>query len=163
MLRENLRQGCTQDLTSAFVAELQDHSWVEKDQNMQNRGSSCQGKHQDERAEEGSMARMQPNLLHFLTFLAASECVMLERALFAIVQMLLVRSGVETNPGPTTTPAGSSSCCNASQHFNRVKNTIAEAHNNFRSKVRQDTLTKKVIEVEETGNSLSGLVASLLN
>ena len=77
--------------------------------------------------------------------------LLLEQAIFTIVQMLLIRSGVETNPGPTT-PTSSSSCCNASQHFNWVKNTIAEAQRSFRSKVTQDTLTKKVLEIEETGN-----------
>ena len=67
--------------------------------------------------------------------------------------MLLIRSGIETNPGPTN--GDDSPCCNASQHFNRVKNTIAKAQNNFKSKVTPDTLSKKVIEIEETGNDLT--------
>ena len=71
--------------------------------------------------------------------------------MIAVIQMLLVRSGIETNPGPTTTE-DDSPCCNASQHFNRVKNTMAKAQNNFQSKVTQDTLSKKVIELEETGD-----------
>ena len=77
---------------------------------------------------------------------------MLERAIIAVVQMLLVRSGIETNPGPTN--GNNSACCNASQHFNRVKNTIVKAQNNFHSKVTQDTLSKKVIDIETTGNYL---------
>ena len=66
-------------------------------------------------------------------------------------EMLLVRSGIETNPGPTS-PADSS-CCNAFQHFKRVKNQMKKAQESFQSKVTQDTLTKKVIEIEETGIS----------
>ena len=104
------------------------------------------------RKGSNSRARNQPRQLHFLTCLAGSECFMLEVTLFTIVQMLLVMYGIETNPGPTT-PI-SSACCNASQHFNRVKNTIREARNKFCSKVAQDTLTKKVIEVDETGYHL---------
>ena len=86
--------------------------------------------------------------LHFLTSAAATGCL-LEQAIFTVVQMLLIRSGIETNPGPTTPT--SSPCCNASQHFNRVKNSIAEVQKSFRSKVTQETLTKKVVEIEETG------------
>ena len=72
---------------------------------------------------------------------------------FLIVQMLLVRAGIETNPGPTSPT--SSACCNAYQHFRRVENTIEKAQNNFQSKTSQDTLTMKVIEIEETGKYLS--------
>ena len=82
----------------------------------------------------------------FLTSITVSGCILLEQAIFTIVQILLIRSGVETNPGPT-----SQTCCLAYQHFKRVKNTIEKAHNNFKSKVSDDTLTKKVIEIEETG------------
>ena len=74
---------------------------------------------------------------------------LLELAIIAVVQMLLVRSGIETNPGPTN--GNDSPCCNASQHFNRVKNTIAKAKHSFQSKVNPDTLSRKVIEIEETG------------
>ena len=84
--------------------------------------------------------------LFFLTSIAVSGCILLEHTIFTIVQMLLVRSGVETNPGPT-----SQTCCLANQHFKRVKNTIEKTQNNFKSKVTDDTLTKKVIEIEETG------------
>ena len=83
----------------------------------------------------------------------ASECLLLELAIFTIVQMLLVRAGIETNPGPTSPT--SSVCCNAYQHFRRVENTIEKAQNYFQSKVTQDTLTKKLIEIEETGKYLS--------
>ena len=74
----------------------------------------------------------------------------MERAIIAVVQMLLVRSGIETNPGPTN--GDDSPCCNASQHFNRVKNTMAKIQRNFKTKVTSDTLSKKVIEIEETGD-----------
>ena len=87
--------------------------------------------------------------LHFLTSVAVSECLLLEQAIFTIVQMLLLRAGIETNPGPTSPT--SSACCNAYQHFRRVENTIKRAKDNFQSKATQDTLTEKVIEIEETG------------
>ena len=96
-------------------------------------------------------ASIESSQLHLLTCAAVSECLLVEQAIFTIVQMLLVRSGIETNPGPPTT-SNPSPCCNAIQHFNRVKNTMAEVQNNFQSKVAQDTLTKQVIEVKETGN-----------
>ena len=91
--------------------------------------------------------------LHFLTSVVASGCLLLEQAIFTVIQMLLVRAGIETNPGPTspTNPT----CCNAFQHFKRVRNTIEKAKENFKSKVTQDTLTKKVIEIEETGEYFS--------
>ena len=85
----------------------------------------------------------------FLTSIAVSGCIILEQAIFTIVQILLIRSGVETNPGPT-----SQTCCLAYQHFKRVKNTIEKTQNNFKSKITDDTLTKKVIEIEETGRVL---------
>ena len=83
------------------------------------------------------------------TVSSSVKCLLLERAVTAVVQMLLVRSGIETNPGPTN--GNDSPCCNASQHFNRVKNTIAKAKHSFQSKVNPDTLSRKVIEIEETG------------
>ena len=82
----------------------------------------------------------------FLTSIAVSGCILLEQAIFTIVPILLIRSGIETKPGPT-----SQTCCLAYQHFKRVKNTIEKVQNNFKSKVTDDTLTKKVIEIEETG------------
>ena len=88
----------------------------------------------------------------FLTSVAVSGCIILEQAIFTIVQILLIRSGVETNPGPE-----SQTCCLAYQHFKRVKNTIEKAQNNFKSKVTDDTLTKKVIEIEETGRVLTAV------
>ena len=103
-------------------------------------------------AEKGSTRGtfIATNELCFLTCVALSECIMLERALIAVLKMALVRSGIETNPGPTNEI--DSPCCNASQHFNRVKNTMAKAQTNFQSKVTTDTLSKKVIQIEETGN-----------
>ena len=88
--------------------------------------------------------------LRLFMCVALSECLLLERALSAVVQMLLLRAGIESNPGPTD-GNNSPPCCNASQHFNRVKNTIAKAKQNFKSKVTPDTLSKKIIEIEETG------------
>ena len=87
--------------------------------------------------------------LQFLASAAASVCLLLEQTIFTIVQILLVRAGVETNPGPTS--PSSSPCCNASQHFNRVKNTMEKAQRSFRSKVTQDTLTRKAVVIEQTG------------
>ena len=95
--------------------------------------------------------------LYFLTSIAASGCLLMEQAIFTIVQILLVRSGVETNPGPT-----SQTCCLAYQHFKRVKNTIEKVQNNFKSKVSDDTLTKKVIEIEETGKVLAVVISFVL-
>ena len=95
-------------------------------------------------------ASIESSQLHLLTCVAVSECLLVEQAIFTIVQMLLMRSGIETNPGPLTS-SNPPQCCNAIQHFNRVKNTIEEVQNNFQSKVTQDTLTKQVIEVKETG------------
>ena len=87
--------------------------------------------------------------LQFLASAAASVCLLLEQAIFTIVQILLVRAGVETNPGPTS--PSSPPCCNASQHFNRVKNTMEKAQRLFRTKVTQDTLTRKAVVIEQTG------------
>ena len=83
--------------------------------------------------------------------------VKLEFAISGIIQLLLVMSGIETNPGPPA-PANSS-CCNANQHFNRVKRVIADAPRNFRTKlvpgtltkVVPDNLTQAVIEIHEAG------------
>ena len=75
--------------------------------------------------------------------------VKLEFAISGIIQMLLVLSGIETNPGPAS--ATDTTCCNAGQHVNRVKKVIADVQNNFRSKVGPDTLTKPVIEIHEAG------------
>ena len=73
----------------------------------------------------------------------------LEFAISGLIQMLLVMAGIETNPGPTTPTY--SQCCNASQHFNRVKKVIAKVHQNFQTKVEADTLTKPAIEIHEAG------------
>ena len=96
---------------------------------------------------------IEASQLKFFMCVAVSECLLLEQAIIAVVQMLLVRSGIETNPG--TTNGHDFPCCNASQHFNRVKNKMTKVQNNFQSKVTQDTLSKTVIEIEETGNYLS--------
>ena len=100
--------------------------------------------------------------LHFFTCAAVFESLVLEQAIFSVVQMLLRRAGIETNPGPPAPP--SSSCCNAGQHFNQVKNTIDRARGSFKSKVDQHTLTRKAVEIEETGQiciPLSFLIYSI--
>ena len=83
--------------------------------------------------------------LHLLTCVAVSECISLEYAMSSIVLMLLVLSGIETNPGPPAT------CCSASQHFRRVNDTIRSAQQKFQSKITQNTLTQKIIEVDVAG------------
>ena len=98
-----------------------------------------------------------PKKLHFLASVAISGCLLLEQAIFTIVQMLLARAGIETNPGPTNPT--SSPCCNAYQHFKRVTNTIEKAQDNFQSKATQDTLTKKVIEISETSKYFSFFIS----
>ena len=83
------------------------------------------------------------------TRLASSNLSLFESVVFSIIQMLLVMSGIETNPGPTN-PANLQ-CCNAVQHFNRVKKAITGAQKIFASKLSADIITRKVIEVDETG------------
>ena len=92
--------------------------------------------------------------------LATISLLKLELAVSGIIQMLLVLSGIETNPGPTN-PTGSgpasatnATCCNAKQHFNRVKKVIAEVQENFQTKIGPDTLTKPLIEIHEAGEWL---------
>ena len=75
--------------------------------------------------------------------------VKLEFAISDIIQMLLVMSGIEKNPGPASST--DTTCCNAGQHFNRVRKVIADVQNNFRTKVVPDTLTKPVVEIHEAG------------
>ena len=75
--------------------------------------------------------------------------VKLEFAISDIIQLLLVMSGIEKNPGPAS--ATDATCCNAGQHFNRVKRVKADVQNNFRTKVGPDTLTKPVVEIHEAG------------
>ena len=118
----------------------------------------CPHAHKKQRAADSSAEEQKVKL--FACF-AISVWFTLERAVTAVVQMLLLRSGIERNPGPTnennyeTNPIPKNEnkpfCCNASQHFNRVKNTIAKTQKKFQSKVLADSLSKRVIEVEETG------------
>ena len=79
-----------------------------------------------------------------------SLCSKLEFAFSRIIKDLLVRSGIETNPGPPTTTT-TTWCCTASQQFNRVKRKIAEVQGSFQSSVGRDTLTSAVVEIEESG------------
>ena len=92
--------------------------------------------------------KTEDKISNFLTCTAAYECFLLEQAIFTVVQMLLLQAGIESNPGPTNP----TECCNTSQHFNKVRNVIAEAQRSFKSKVAQDTLTKKVVDIQETGS-----------
>ena len=78
-------------------------------------------------------------------------CSKLEFAFSSIIKILLVRSGIETNPGPPTTTTTTTWCCTASQQFNRVKRKITEVQGSFQSSVGRDTLTSAVIEIEESG------------
>ena len=138
---ESFNSSCISCKTKLF-----DEKWQ---RGRSHQGEKCQGSHRDQGCSpdaERVTRYIGATELHFLT---SAGCLLLEQAIFTIVHMLLMRSGIETNPGPTTPT--SSSCCNASQHFNRVKNTIVEAQKSFRSKVTQDTLTKKEVEIEETG------------
>ena len=98
------------------------------------------------------VVKLPNDISNFLTCTAAYQCILLEQAIFTVVQMLLLQAGIESNPGPTS-PTSSPCGCNASQHFNRVKNVIAEAQGSFQSKITQDTLTKKAVEIQETGSS----------
>ena len=95
-----------------------------------------------------SQSHKDPKSLHLFTCFAVSECILLEFAMSGIVQMLLLMSGIERNPGP---PSSTASCCKAGQHFNRVNNTKRKVQENFRSKVEQNTLTDPVIKIDETG------------
>ena len=88
-------------VSQSFQSSLAHHMFQRsktKECNEQN----CQEIHLEKWAKGGSTKRIQPNILHFLTTAAAVQCFMLERVIAAIVQMLLVRSGIETNPGPPT-------------------------------------------------------------
>ena len=118
-------------------------------------GKKCRGSPQDRHCE-GSRNKMEesvsPLQIRLLIQEMAARCLMLQWAASSIVQMLLIISGIETNPGPNLNPTNSR-CCNARQHFNRVENIIVQAQRSFQSKVTPDTLAKKVIEIEETGTS----------
>ena len=144
---ETFKRSCISCKTKLFDQERQ--------RGRTQRKEKCKGTHRDRHCSPGGKGMINNTSyigateLHFLTSVAVSGCVLLEQAIFTVVQMLLVRAGIETNPGPTSPT--SSVCCNAYQHFKRVKNTIEKAHNNFQSKATQETLTKKVIEIEETG------------
>ena len=141
VIADNFKNACI-----ACKTDLFDQRW--------RRGRGRQT-HQESKQESccsnpGKSEQIEASQLKFFTCVAVSECLMLERAIAAVVQMLLVRSGIETNPGPTN--ASDSPCCNARQHFNRVKNSMSKAQNSFQSKVTPETLSRKVIRIEETGN-----------
>ena len=91
--------------------------------------------------------------IHYLICSTALECMTIEFALASVVQMLLIRSGIETNPGP--------SCCSASLHFKRVNNSIATAERNFQSRLTPSTLSDKNIEIVETGKYSNSLFSLL--
>ena len=153
--RENRKQNETKNSFNESCTACKNTHFNQRGRTRQRLHQRCSGSHQNRHISNigdwttSSLGRIEATKLFSLTCIAASGCFLLEQAIFSVVQMLLVRSGIETNPGPTTPT--SSSCCNASQHFNRVKNTIVGAEKSFRSKVTLDTLTKKVVEIEETG------------
>ena len=126
-------------------------------------GKKCRGSPQDRHCE-GPRNKMEesasPLQIRFLIQEMAARCFMLQWAASSIVQMLLIISGIETNPGPNLNPINST-CCNARQHFNRVENIIVQAQHSFQSKVTPDTLAKKVIEIEETGITSSTIIESI--
>ena len=93
--------------------------------------------------------------IHYLICSTALECMTIEFALASVVQMLLIRSGIETNPGP--------SCCSASSHFKRVSNSIATAERSFHSRLTPSTLIDKNIEIVETGKYFTSLFSRLTN
>ena len=85
---------------SVFFQSSFAHQMFQRSKAKESNGQNCQEIHFDKCAKGGPTKRIQPKLLHFLTAAAAVQCFMLEHA--AIIQMLLVRSGIETNPGPPT-------------------------------------------------------------
>ena len=93
--------------------------------------------------------------IHYLICSTALECMTIEFALASVVQMLLIRSGIETNPGP--------SCCSASSHFKRVSNSIATAERSFQSRLTPSTLSDKNIEIVETGKYFTSIFSPLTN
>ena len=147
------------DACVACKTELFDQRWRRGRGRQRNRPKcqrSCEDHHcrfVENGIENETRNPIREAPIHLLLSVAASECLLAEAlgVIFTVVQMLLVRAGIETNPGPTTISSTSSPCCKAYQHFRRVKNTIEKAHENFKSKVTDETLTKKVIEIEETG------------
>ena len=78
------------------------HQMCQRGKSKECHAQNCQEIHPDECARGRPTKRIHRSLLDFLTGAAAVQRFMLERAVAAIIQMLLVRSGIETNPGPTT-------------------------------------------------------------
>ena len=160
LITDNFKEACVACKTDMF-----DQRW-ERGRAKQNAKKTHQRSKQESICLHAGKASTTPqgtcHQLRLFMCVALSECLLLERALSAVVQMLLLRAGIESNPGPTD-GNNSPPCCNASQHFNRVKNTIAKAKQNFKSKVTLDTLSKKVIEIEETGYCLCFTFTFLTN
>ena len=79
------------------------HQMCQRGKSKECQAQNCQEIHPEDCARGGPTKRIQQSLLlDFLTGATAMQPFMLERAVAAIIQMLLVRSGIETNPGPTT-------------------------------------------------------------
>ena len=145
MNTNNFRNSCIKCKTGMFDGKFQRGRATKVTRN----GKLCS------HIEKGLMTEdslTEESKTRFFICLAVSKYLALERALTAIIQILLIMSGIETNPGPATENSGP--CCNASQHFNRVKNSIKKNKNNFQSKIVQGSLSKKVIAVEETGGNI---------
>ena len=98
-------------------------------------------------------AQSRARNLYYLVCSTVLGCMAIEYALTSVVRMLLIRSGIETNPGP--------SCCSASLHFKRVNNSIATAERNFQSRLTPSTLSDKNIEIVETGKYSNSLFSLL--
>ena len=143
--RDSFKNSCVACKTKMFDQRRQ-RGRVSHRREEECMGASCKLNVRDMKAKKSDISMTYPQIFALFT---VTGCFLLEQAIFTVVQMLLVRSGIETNPGPKS--SNNPLCCMAYQHFKRVNNTIEKTQNDFQSKVNCDTLTKKVIEIEETG------------
>ena len=144
MMKRDLRDACTSCKTNWF-----DQKWSRGRTKV--RGADLKREKccpQSWRESTNGESHQHQESFHLFTCIAVSECILLDFAVSGIVQMLLLMSGIERNPGP---PPLKASCCKAGQHFNRVNNTKRKVQENFQSKVAQNTLTDQVIRIGDTG------------
>ena len=85
---DNFKNACT-----ACKTEMFDRNWQRGRARETSKENVCP--HMDKKRRA-----LESNQLKLFTCLALSTWFMLERAMLAVVQMLLIRSGIETNPGP---------------------------------------------------------------
>ena len=100
---------------------------------------------------ESKKADIETRNIGIFTCMVVSECILMELAVATVVQMLLIRSGIEMNPGNVMlitslshnffNPGPSDTsyfpfCSSGGQYFNstRVTNTMTVAHKDFQSK-----------------------------